>query len=191
MTRAGRTTGSLADTRDALAFHDSARKPMPAAVTTPAARPASLSGSPLMIGRRMAGGRKRRGEGHTRRDEILQAAKELFLEAGYDATTIRRIADRVGVSAPALYLYFHDKDAIMLALCDQTFGRLLELIADIEKTVGDPLDRMCAFGRAYARFGIEHPDEYRLVFMADHVPEEIRRTGHRTATHDPDRPGAK
>ena len=139
----------------------------------------------------LAGGRKRRGEGHTHRDEILQAAKELFLEAGYDATTIRRIADRVGVSAPALYLYFHDKDAIMLALCDQTFGRLLELIADIEKTVGDPLDRMCAFGRAYARFGLEHPDEYRLVFMADHVPEQIRRTGHRTVTDDPERPGAK
>ena len=67
-------------------------------------------------------GRKRRGEGHTRREEILQAAKELFLEQGYDATTIRRIADRVGISAPALYLYFKDKEAMMLALCDQTFG---------------------------------------------------------------------
>lgn len=48
------------------------------------------------------GGRKKRGEGHTRREEILQAAKELFLEQGYEATTIRRIADRVGVSAPPL-----------------------------------------------------------------------------------------
>ena len=70
------------------------------------------------------GGRKRRGEGHTRREEILHAAKELFLEQGYDATTIRRIADRVGISAPALYLYFKDKEALMLALCDQTFGHL-------------------------------------------------------------------
>ena len=61
-------------------------------------------------------GRKRRGEGHTRREEILQAAKELFLEQGYDSTTIRRIADRVGISAPALYLYFKDKEALMLAL---------------------------------------------------------------------------
>ncbi|MEK7687115.1 MAG: helix-turn-helix domain-containing protein, partial [Pseudomonadota bacterium] len=90
----------------------------------------------------VASGRKKRGEGHTRREEILQAAKELFLEEGYDATTIRRIADRVGVSAPALYLYFHDKEAMMLALCDQTFGRLIERIADIEKTVSDPLERV-------------------------------------------------
>ena len=46
-------------------------------------------------------------------DEILGAAKELFLEEGYAATTIRKIADRVGVSAPALYLYFADKEAIL------------------------------------------------------------------------------
>ena len=44
--------------------------------------------------------RKRRGEGYTRRDEILLAAKDLFLREGYQATTIRRIADVVGVSAP-------------------------------------------------------------------------------------------
>ena len=74
------------------------------------------------------GTRKRRGEGHTRRDEILIAAKELFLREGYEATTIRRIADVVGVSAPALYLYFKDKDAIMLALCDQTFASLIEVM---------------------------------------------------------------
>ena len=85
----------------------------------------------------IASGRKRRGEGHTRREEILQAAKELFLEQGYDATTIRRIADRVGISAPALYLYFNDKEALILALCDQTFAHLIDTIGEIEKTVHD------------------------------------------------------
>ena len=116
------------------------------------------------------GGRKRRGEGHTRREEILHAAKELFLEQGYDQTTIRRIADRVGISAPALYLYFKDKEALMLALCDQTFGHLIEAISEIEKTVDDPLERVRRFGEAYARFGLTHPDEYRLIFMGSNIP---------------------
>ena len=89
------------------------------------------------------GTRKRRGEGHTRRDEILIAAKELFLREGYEATTIRRIADVVGVSAPALYLYFKDKEAIMLALCDQTFGFLIEQMDEIEKA-GPAADRAAA-----------------------------------------------
>jgi len=136
-----------------------------------------------------AGGRKRRGEGHTRREEILHAAKELFLEQGYDSTTIRRIADRVGISAPALYLYFKDKEALMLALCDQTFGHLIEAISEIEKTVDDPLERVRRFGEAYARFGLSHPDEYRLVFMGSNIPESMRKIGHRAPIDDPTRPG--
>jgi AcrR family transcriptional regulator len=134
-------------------------------------------------------GRKRRGEGHTRREEILQAAKDLFLEEGYDSTTIRRIADRVGISAPALYLYFRDKDALMLALCDQTFAHLMQAIDEIEQTVADPLERVRRFGEAYVRFGLTHPDEYRLVFLNPHIPEAIRKVGHRAATDDPTKPG--
>jgi AcrR family transcriptional regulator len=136
-----------------------------------------------------ATGRKRRGEGHTRRDEILHAAKELFLEHGYDSTTIRKIADRVGISAPALYLYFRDKEALMLALCDQTFGHLIEAINEIERTVTDPLQRVRRFGEAYARFGLTHPDEYRLIFMGSNIPESLRKIGHRMSTDDPTRPG--
>ena len=134
-------------------------------------------------------GRKRRGEGHTRREEILQAAKELFLEQGYDATTIRRIADRVGISAPALYLYFKDKEGLMLALCDQTFGHLIAAIGEIEKSVADPLLRVRRFGEAYAQFGLTHPDEYRLVFLGANIPESIRKVGHRAPTDDPTKPG--
>jgi len=139
----------------------------------------------------IASGRKRRGEGHTRREEILQAAKELFLEEGYESTTIRRIADRVGISAPALYLYFRDKEDLLLALCDQTFAHLVDAIDEIERTIEDPLERIRRFGDAYARFGITHPDEYRLVFLSGNIPEAIRKLGHRQATDDPDRPGVK
>jgi AcrR family transcriptional regulator len=144
-----------------------------------------LSAIPVSV----AGGRKRRGEGYTRRDEILAAAKELFLEEGYDATTIRKIADRVGISAPALYLYFTDKEALMVALCDRAFGVLLEAIVEIENTVADPLDRMRRFGEAYIRFGLSHPDEYRLVFLNSNIPEAIRKVGHKAPTDDPTRPG--
>ncbi|TAJ38287.1 MAG: TetR/AcrR family transcriptional regulator [Reyranella sp.] len=136
-------------------------------------------------------GRKKRGEGHTRREEILQAAKELFLEQGYDATTIRKIADRVGVSAPALYLYFQDKEQMMLALCDQTFGHLIESVEEIEKTVSDPRQRIRQFGEAYLRFGMLHPDEYRLVFLGSNIPESVRKVGHRMPTDDPTRPGVQ
>src|SRR3954468_8928347 len=112
------------------------------------------------------GTRKRRGEGHTRREEILAAAQELFLRDGYQATTIRRIADVVGVSAPALYLYFKDKDAIMLALCDQTFLRLKEVMEGRERQDLARLERLRRCGPAYTRFAPEHPRQYWLPFMS-------------------------
>ena len=136
-------------------------------------------------------GRKRRGEGHTRRDEILAAAKALFIEEGYGATTIRKIAERVGVSAPALYLYFKDKDEIMLALCDQTFGHLIELFQGIECLECSPRDRLRQMGEAYIKFGLEHIGEYRLIFMEEQAPEPVRHTGHRADLSDPEQPGIK
>lgn len=135
------------------------------------------------------GARKRRGEGHTRRDEILVAAKELFLREGYQATTIRRIADVVGVSAPALYLYFKDKEAIMLALCDQTFGGLLERMDALDKEALAPIDRLRRCGEDYIRFALDHPREYWLTFMSGNTPEHIKKRGHRPEVIDPDEPG--
>lgn len=135
--------------------------------------------------------RKPRGEGHTRREEILAAAKALFLEQGVRATTIRRIADRVGVSAPALYLYFKDKDAILIELCDRIFAVLLKRLEEIEQQPLPAGQRLRRMGEAFIRFALEHPDEYRITFLDAAAPEPVRYTGHRTDTSDLTQPGAK
>jgi AcrR family transcriptional regulator len=137
-----------------------------------------------------AGTRKKRGEGHTRREEILLAAKKLFLREGYEATTIRRIADEVGVSAPALYLYFKDKEAIMVALCDQTFGLLLENFSQLEKESLPPVERLRHCGEAYVRFGLENPQEYWLTFLSGAMPKNMKHRDRPLETIDPNEPGA-
>lgn len=137
-----------------------------------------------------AGTRKKRGEGHTRRDEILLAAKKLFLKEGYEATTIRRIADVVGVSAPALYLYFRDKEAIMLALCDQTFGHLIERMSEIEKRGMPPIERLRYCGEAYVRFALDNQQEYWLTFLSGNKPQQLKYQGLAPEAIDPTEPGA-
>ncbi|MBK8174624.1 MAG: TetR/AcrR family transcriptional regulator [Rhodospirillales bacterium] len=137
--------------------------------------------------------RKRKGEGHVRREEILAAAGEVFLAEGYENTTIRRIAARVGVTSAALYLYFSDKDAILLEICDHAFARLLDRFEQIRNDGDDPLTVLRRMMEAYVRFGLDHPDEYRLTFMAK---SDMARAGalpfaHRTDELDLQAPGGK
>jgi AcrR family transcriptional regulator len=50
------------------------------------------------------------------REQILDVALELFVERGYDNTSLREIAERMGFSKAALYYHFPSKDAILMAL---------------------------------------------------------------------------
>jgi AcrR family transcriptional regulator len=110
--------------------------------------------------------RKPRGSGASRRDEILAAAKKLFLTEGFEHTTIRKIAASVGVTSGALYLYFPDKDAITRAIAEEAFEALLARLQEAQNTALAPLDRLRAGMRAYVAFGLAHPDEYRLTFLS-------------------------
>jgi AcrR family transcriptional regulator len=110
--------------------------------------------------------RKPRGEGYQRRGEILAAARSLFLREGVDRVTIRAICARVGLTAPALYRHFKDKREIIIAICNETFGRLLERFRSIRAGEGDALEALKQMMDSYVRFALAHRDEYRLLFMS-------------------------
>ena len=110
--------------------------------------------------------RKPRGQGASRHGEILEAAKRLFLTEGFERATIRKIAAAVGVSSAALYLYFPDKDAILRGIAESTFEALLERLQASQLLADSDLGRLRGGLRAYVAFGLEHPDEYRLTFLA-------------------------
>jgi AcrR family transcriptional regulator len=115
---------------------------------------------------RTSRGRKRKGEGEQSRQEILAAAKRLFVDEGYEATTIRRIAARVGISSTALYLYFRDKDAILTEICNETFAALIQRLDAVRRERSDPLKALEEVLEGYIRFGLDHPNEYELTFIA-------------------------
>ena len=100
-----------------------------------------------------------------RRAEILDAAKQLFVEEGYAATTIRRIAAKLGVSSTALYVYFPDKDAILVEICDATFAGLIVELEEVRRESADPLSALAKSLERYIRFGLDHSNEYELTFV--------------------------
>ena len=108
---------------------------------------------------------RREREKEALRLQILDAARYLFARDGYDAVTMRAIAERIEYSPRTIYLHFQDKEDLIRELCRhdfQAFG------ADMAKTakVKDPVERIKAIGLAYAQFGVEHPNHYRLMFMS-------------------------
>lgn len=79
------------------------------------------------------------------REEILDAAAELFVLRGLTATTTRQIADRVGIRQASLYHYFAGKDEILLELLTQSVRPSLQVAATLEsRCAGDPASGLYA-----------------------------------------------
>ncbi|HEX3862796.1 MAG TPA: TetR/AcrR family transcriptional regulator [Stellaceae bacterium] len=109
--------------------------------------------------------RKARGSGHERLGEILAAARELFLEHGFENVSTRKIAERVGISQTALFTYYKAKDDILNKLIRDAFEELDHAIEEVDRTATDHRDWLRRRIAGYIAFGLSHPDEYRLAFM--------------------------
>lgn len=110
--------------------------------------------------------RARRGEGDRLREEILAAARRLLVERGdAEAVSIRAVADAVGITPPSIYLHFADKNELMFAACHDQFEALDAFVEADVAGARHPGERLRRRAHAYVRFGLDHPEEYRILFM--------------------------
>ena len=70
---------------------------------------------------------RREGEKHELRQRLLSAAGQEFLEHGYENFSLRRVAEVIGYSATTIYLYFENKDDLLLATVQDEVGHGLYL----------------------------------------------------------------
>jgi len=100
------------------------------------------------------------------RQDILDAARQMFAEDGYDRVSMRRLAERIEYSPTAIYLHFKDKDDLFKAVCDETFAKLVaRLDRQRRRLSGDPLACLKAGLREYIEFGLRHPEHYIVTLM--------------------------
>lgn len=114
------------------------------------------------------------------RQEILDAASELFVREGYEQVSMRRIADRIEYSPTTIYLYFKDKSELLEQVCQEAFSRLSAVLQRILEQPGDPVERLNQGLVAYVHFGLENPHQYRTVFMMP-KPENLDKSKYRQA----------
>jgi len=95
---------------------------------------------------------------------IMEASMRMFLEVGYEKTSIRNIAEKIEYSPATIYLYYKDKDELLYDLQAQAFEQLFEVFK--EKATGrSPLKKLEQLSKAYVQFGLEKPDLYDLMFI--------------------------
>lgn len=111
--------------------------------------------------------RARRGEGERLREEIIDATEALLVRTNdLDAVSIRAVATAVGITAPSIYMHFDHKEDLIFAVCERHFEALDRVIREAGAKEKDPVAAVKAMGRAYVRFGLEHPEQYRFLFMS-------------------------
>ncbi len=121
-----------------------------------------------------------------RRDQILDAALQLFAQKGMTNVTTRQIAGAVGISQPSLYAHFRSADEIAGELSVRAFAALAAQLSQTIDGPQPPERRLLQMARAYVHFGIDNPDMYRVAFMLDEVrPCEGMAIGADLDTLDP------
>ena len=117
------------------------------------------------------------------RRALLDASLPLLRRGGPDALTLRAVARAAGVSQTAPYRHFADRAALVAAVADDGFRRLRERLIDAarapDRTIGKAQHTarggLQAIALACVRFGLEHPEEYRVMFgpeIAASPPED-------------------
>ncbi len=100
------------------------------------------------------------------RELILVAAREIVLEHGFEALSMRKIAEAIEYSAATIYLHFENRDALAFELVREGFAEMLAAIAPVA-AIAEPFERLREIARRYVAFGIGNPQTYRLIFMED------------------------
>jgi len=100
---------------------------------------------------------RREEEKERRRAEIVDAAEQLYAEVGWDAVTMDSVAKCARLSRALIYVYFQDKNDLLLAIAERALAELRESFIAAAAAQISGLDKVQAIGRAYVLFQQETP----------------------------------
>lgn len=112
-----------------------------------------------------------------RRAQLLDAAREAFVQQGYHAAGMDGIAELAGVSKPVLYQHFPGKLELYLAVLDQSSESLITILRSALASTPDNRKRVKGVLEAYFDFVNHESGSFRLIFESDltNVPEATSR----------------
>jgi len=95
-------------------------------------------------------------------ERIMDAARAMFVQDGYEAVTLRKIALAIEYSPGAIYQYFKDKQTLVRAIIQKDQQDLRNQIIEC-MLLQEPRARLIEMARRYAQWGVSHPNHYMLL----------------------------
>jgi AcrR family transcriptional regulator len=115
---------------------------------------------------------ERKGRQRAEREQRIIAAARLIAEGeGWDAVTIRRLAEEIEYSQPVLYSHFENRDAIVAAVAVEGFREFTTAVRKAERASTDRRDAPENVALAYLAFARKHPALYEAMFT---LPTRLR-----------------
>ena len=120
--------------------------------------------------------KRKRANGVESRQRILDAAIEIAGERGYEGTSIAAVSAKCGLPASSIYWHFKDKDDLIAAVIELSFGTWLAAVELPGEDAGTPIERIEAMSAGVAKSLVDAPDFLRLGLMLalERRPEEPR-----------------
>ncbi|NTU67306.1 MAG: TetR/AcrR family transcriptional regulator [Chlorobiaceae bacterium] len=100
-------------------------------------------------------------------ETIKEAAWRQISDSGASSLSLRGIARDLGITAPAIYNYFPDRDALVTALVSDAYTSFGDRQIDAMNSIPGPgkeIARLVATGLAYRDWALDHPHRYMLIF---------------------------
>ncbi len=99
------------------------------------------------------------------RERIESVSARLFSKKGYDAVSIREIAEAVGVTKPAIYYYFEGKKALYDNLLSDGFERLHRCIRETVAREEEPEKKLLAAINSHFSFCLDNIDTMKFIYL--------------------------
>lgn len=104
------------------------------------------------------------------RDAILSAAVNIATHEGWQAVTIRKMAERIEYSPPMIYEHFENKEAVLMELSKEGFAMLRERLYDASMTTTDSRIQLHRMATAYWDFAWSHTELYQVMHGLAGIP---------------------
>ena len=108
-------------------------------------------------------------EKQQRREEIMQAAEEVFFSKGFEKSTMDDVAEKAELSKGTLYLYFKSKEDLHMAVARKAIHLLRDYTSKAAEGEGTALEKLGQMGRACIDFSRSHPDHMKAIMTLEEV----------------------